>query len=256
VIRSGTGRYIIGDEVANLGPGHLSIVGANLPHDWISDGVPGTIVEGRDLLIQFSPTWLGQLTALSPELHALDALLAAASRGIEFSGATARRAISEMEGIGRSSGVARLLHFLRVLELMSTAPVHERRSIASEWYLNPADPEAAATVHAGLEYIFANATHRVTLAEAARRANMSDSSFSKHFKRASGLTFTDMVRKLRLANARRLLIETDIPISEVCARVGYSNISNFNRQFLKAVGVTPREFRMRRDTQLPGQFPG
>jgi AraC-like DNA-binding protein len=61
---------------------------------------------------------------------------------------------------------------------------------------------------------------------------MQEASFSKYFRRATGQNFSDLVRKLRLAHARRLLETSDRPISDICYEVGFTNISNFNRHFL------------------------
>ena len=72
---------------------------------------------------------------------------------------------------------------------------------------------------------------------------MKGPTFSRWFQRATGQNFTDMVRKLRLANARRLLDQTERPVSSICYEVGFSNLSNFNRQFLAEVGMTPRQYR-------------
>lgn len=88
-----------------------------------------------------------------------------------------------------------------------------------------------------------NLSERVRLSEAARLASMSDSIFSRYFKAASGQTFTEMVRQLRLTRARRLLERTDDSVAAIAASVGYQNLSNFNRQFLQAHGMTPRQYR-------------
>nr|WP_275889342.1 AraC family transcriptional regulator [Nakamurella flavida] len=83
------------------------------------------------------------------------------------------------------------------------------------------------------------------MAEAARLAGMSAPTFSRFFQRASGRTFSEMVRMLRVARARVLLEESDAPVSAICYDVGFGNLSNFNRQFLREVGVTPRAYRAR-----------
>ena len=73
----------------------------------------------------------------------------------------------------------------------------------------------------------------------------SEPTFSKYFKRATGQNFSDLVRKLRLAHARRLLEYSDKAISAICCEVGFSNLSNFNRHFLNDAGETPRDYRQR-----------
>jgi AraC-like DNA-binding protein len=74
---------------------------------------------------------------------------------------------------------------------------------------------------------------------------MSEPTFSKYFKRASGQNFSDLVRKLRLAHARRLLERSDKSVSDICYEVGFTNLSNFNRQFRNDAGETPRDYRQR-----------
>jgi AraC-like DNA-binding protein len=48
---------------------------------------------------------------------------------------------------------------------------------------------------------------------------------------------------LRIERARRLLAESDLPIAEVGAEVGYSNQSHFTKIFREATGMTPKAFR-------------
>ena len=96
-----------------------------------------------------------------------------------------------------------------------------------------------------LEYVFSNHSSGVKMSEAATLVGMSEPTFSKYFKRATGQNFSDLVRKLRLAHARRLLQHSDNAISEICYDVGFSNLSNFNRHFLNDAGETPSHFRLR-----------
>ena len=75
--------------------------------------------------------------------------------------------------------------------------------------------------------------------------------FSKYFKFATGMTFSNMVKKLRVAQARRLLDSTDYPITQVALQSGYKNMANFNRQFLSEVGTTPTKYRRLESSQKP-----
>jgi AraC-like DNA-binding protein len=80
---------------------------------------------------------------------------------------------------------------------------------------------------------------------------MSEPTFSRYFKKASGHTFTEMVRGLRIANACRLLARTDSTIAAISQAVGYGNLANFNRQFRQVVGLTPREYRALPEDERP-----
>ncbi|MFO7691269.1 MAG: helix-turn-helix domain-containing protein, partial [Cryobacterium sp.] len=54
----------------------------------------------------------------------------------------------------------------------------------------------------------------------------------------------DMVKRLRISNACRLLDRSELTISAVSEAVGYRNLSNFNRHFFAETGVTPRAYRL------------
>ncbi len=62
---------------------------------------------------------------------------------------------------------------------------------------------------------------------------MSESAFSRFFQRSTGNTFTNHLVELRLWQACKLLAETTDPITDICFEVGFRNISNFNRLFLR-----------------------
>jgi AraC-like DNA-binding protein len=94
-----------------------------------------------------------------------------------------------------------------------------------------------------LNYLFTNSAREIRLADVAARVAMSESSFSRYFRRSAGQSFSDTVRKLRLAHACQLLENSDEPISTICHRTGYQNLSNFNRQFRREYGITPGQYR-------------
>ena len=243
LIRRSTGSYIIGDQVGAFGPGHVAIVGSEVPHDWMSDLQPGEVIENRDAVIQFMPEWLSGSIRAIPELQSAAELIEQSGRGIIFSGSSAAAAAAEIEAVGTSSGSRRMAHFFALLDILMSAPAQHRHYVAHELYNPTVGREGKAAVEAGLAYVQENLSGQIRLSEAARRAYMSEPSFSKYFKKASGMTFTDLVRRLRIANACRLLDQTDSSIADVSVAVGYHNLANFNRQFRAQVGVTPSAYR-------------
>ena len=65
---------------------------------------------------------------------------------------------------------------------------------------------------------------------------------SKEFKRIKNINFIDYLTDIRIAEAKRLLLETDDKINVIADNIGY-NPSYFNRLFKKITGVTPGQFR-------------
>ncbi|MGY1553145.1 AraC family transcriptional regulator [Microbacterium sp. A588] len=246
LIRRGTGRYIIGDAVGPFGPGHLFLVGSNLPHDWISDLRTGEQLEGRDVVLQFDPAWFERFHDVVPELADISTLLARSGRGIQFHGTTAREGADLLETIGTQSGASAISGFLALLSTLSRAPSSDFRTLSSSAADHGIGADPSDVVASALDYIFANLDTDPRLSVAASIANMSESAFSRYFKKASGQTFSDMVKRLRLTQACRLLEHTDATVAQIAQSVGYTNLSNFNRRFRDEYEMTPSEYRRTR----------
>ena len=72
---------------------------------------------------------------------------------------------------------------------------------------------------------------------------MTPQAFSRFFRKTVGKTFVDYLAELRVSQACRLLLETDISVGEVSLRSGFNNLSNFNRRFRRLRSQSPRRFR-------------
>lgn len=72
---------------------------------------------------------------------------------------------------------------------------------------------------------------------------ISEAKISAIIKNKSGLTFKQFLNKLRLTESKRLLLETDLQVSEIAYKVGYSNVTHFNRIFKEVELCTPNDFR-------------
>lgn len=66
---------------------------------------------------------------------------------------------------------------------------------------------------------------------------------SRMFKEITGFPFSDYVMLTRIKESQRLLLETDLSISEVAANVGFDNFSHFGKTFKKITRLSPREYR-------------
>jgi AraC family transcriptional regulator len=86
--------------------------------------------------------------------------------------------------------------------------------------------------------------HRdLALEEIASAAHLSPFHFARLFKKLTGATPHAYLAGLRATRAQALLAETDLPVTEVGARVGYMSSSHFARAFRQATGLSPRAYR-------------
>lgn len=76
-------------------------------------------------------------------------------------------------------------------------------------------------------------------------SGLSDRSFTRRFKRATGMTPIDYVHTLRLEEAKQLLETVADPVEAIAEQVGYEDASFFRRLFGRRVGITPARYRRR-----------
>jgi AraC-like DNA-binding protein len=94
----------------------------------------------------------------------------------------------------------------------------------------------------GLEYLHAEQNRSVTLAEAARAACLSPFHFHRVFRQVMGQTPQAYLAALRLDRAQRLL-RAGMPVTEVCAAVGFASLGSFSTSFRKRFGAPPSGYR-------------
>ena len=77
----------------------------------------------------------------------------------------------------------------------------------------------------------------------ARDVAMSRSSLYTKMNNMLGITPSDFIRNVRLKYAAELLTESNIPINEVCLKVGFNSQRTFSSNFKKMFGILPSEYR-------------
>ena len=92
-------------------------------------------------------------------------------------------------------------------------------------------------------YIAENHTSELSLTTVAKSVNMSAFYFCKSFKKATGLTFTEYLARVRVEKVRNLLLNPNKRISEAAYEAGFQSLSQFNRVFRKIVGESPTVWR-------------
>ena len=92
-------------------------------------------------------------------------------------------------------------------------------------------------------YIYANQADPIDLDKVATAMHVSTFYFCKMFKKATGLTFTDYLSRVRVEKAKTLLLNPHLRISEIAYDVGFQSLTHFNRMFRKIVGQSPTAYR-------------
>ena len=94
-------------------------------------------------------------------------------------------------------------------------------------------------------YIYANYKD-VTLDDLAEKFFLSKPYLSKYIKEKSGMTFGDILKKIRMKKARAMLKGSNATVESIAESVGYQNVEHFNRVFKKMYNLTPVQYRNRK----------
>jgi AraC-like DNA-binding protein len=115
-------------------------------------------------------------------------------------------------------------------------------TLTNQLMVQQAAPENPAIAQARA-YLALHHTEPVSLGEVARAVNMSAVYFCKSFRKATGLTFTDHLARLRVESVKRFLLNPHKRISEAAFAAGFQSLSQFNRVFRRVTGLAPSTYR-------------
>lgn len=100
-----------------------------------------------------------------------------------------------------------------------------------------------AVIHAASDYILKNYKNNMKLGEVADFVGMSESYFSRYFKRVIGEGFSEYLNKVRIEKAKELLRERKVTMQEAAEAVGYSNSAYFTQIFKSIEGLSPKSYQ-------------
>jgi len=109
--------------------------------------------------------------------------------------------------------------------------------------------EIPPSLHKPLEAMRLCYQKPLRVSELAVLAGMSVTNFFRHFKAATGTSPIDWLRRERINQAKKRLIEKDNSIAEIAEQTGYCDQFYFSRDFKRMTGVSPSEYRQRERAQ-------
>lgn len=236
------GKAFVGDYIGDFGPGSLFLCGPNLPHNWVTDDIGAPeVVDTRDMLFQFNQVSVDSLKEGFPEFRELDELLERSKGGIEFANfdlAFARKALTD---IRNAHGAMRVLKAMSFLLMIKDYPDQKRLSVANVSY--PNFKTSTSSIAEVVDFITEHFVEDISLSKAADMAAMSQTAFARNFQKFTGSKFSEFVTRVRIGQACSMLQATDLRVATICHEVGYNNLANFNRHFLKIKQMTPSNYR-------------
>jgi len=233
-------KRVVGDSVEKVGEYELVLIGGGLEHFW--EQAECKSPDMREITIQFEAGVFPESFSDKIQFRDINIMLERAKYGLAFSNAAILKSYSILDTLAAEQDrFEQLLNFFRLLNIL--AKDSRARELSSVSFAKEREPEEEERIMKVKKFIHEHFTEEITLAQVADVAGMSASSFSRYFHLATGRTLRDYLIDSRLGKASRLLMSTDLNISEICYSCGFNNLSNFNRIFKSRRSSTPREFR-------------
>ncbi|MBU2871100.1 helix-turn-helix domain-containing protein [Colwellia sp. E2M01] len=122
---------------------------------------------------------------------------------------------------------------------------HEiRKPYEDQRFLEGAGDRHADELIAEIQFwLRTNLNTELTLTEIAKQFGMSQRSFTRRFKVATGVRATQYWQQLRIESAKELLSSSNLSIQEIADQVGYQDQGHLTRLFKKDLGLTPKAYR-------------
>lgn len=239
LILDGRGTRYIGNMMSPFEKGDLVLLGANIPHCWKLDPKQN---KASCIVIQFSPSFLGEDFFAKPELLNIMKLLKKSASGLHFKSSVHDRILPKLMAMIKAPPTFnRLVDFLEVLNSLSSP--NNYKILEQRVSIQKQTESESERINALIGYIVENFRAGISLSQAAKVANMTPPALCRYFKKTTRKTFIEMVCEYRLNYATQQLIQSDKPVSSICYECGFNDISYFNKAFKQKMRLSPLRYR-------------
>ena len=138
------------------------------------------------------------------------------------------------------SDFERTLELLKILNILAQGK--HTNILSSIGYASHLNEHESARLNGIYKYILNNFRNKIDLKTVSEYANMTPQAFSKYFSERTHKNFITFLNEVKIGFACRLINEQKMNFAQICYECGYSNVSNFNRQFRHIMHQTPSEY--------------
>jgi AraC-like DNA-binding protein len=239
----GKTNAVIGNGFREFETGDLILLGSNFPHvlkenPSFKETYPTALPFG--LIIQFIENFLGEDFLKKPETQVIRQLFERAKRGLLFK----KKVVSSLEHILKSmhtlSESRKLTSLLEVLFTLAETSDFEFMTNQDYYFHVSNDEERMGRVN---QYVYEHFQEKITIANVANVANMSETAFCRYFKSHTLKNFTRFLNEVRIAYACKLLQKPNMSVTDACFQSGFNSLSYFNRQFNVVMKMSPQLYK-------------
>ncbi|MDR3250220.1 MAG: AraC family transcriptional regulator [Tannerella sp.] len=235
-------KRIVGDSIEIIGDFDLALIGGkDLEHVWEQHECKSK--EIREITVQFSSNLFSSDFLLKNQFCSIREMLEKARKGISFPLPAIMSVYSMLDKLsGEQNGFYAVIQFMQILHELSLH-AGSARTLSSSSFAKIGVHSDSRRIQKVQKYVNDNYREEIRLVQLSEMAGMTPPAFSRFFKLHTGRSLSDYIIDIRLGYAARMLIDTNMSVSETGYANGFNNLSNYNRLFRRKKGCSPKEFR-------------
>ncbi len=232
----GHGMRYIGDYIGPFQANELVMIGSYLPHDYVSS-MQSDAPTSNLYVIKFKP----DLFAGFVEFEHLKPFFEIAKRGLLFTNIKPQTVDLLMKVYDENKFDALLMLF-KLVNHLKQVPY---KVLSKAQYNVSQFKDTDIRLQRAFNFIHERHHQSVSLVDIAKFCSMEPHSFSRWFRKFSGVNFLFYLNKVRVSYACQALNISDKPIKNIAFECGFSSLSTFERVFKKYTKITPSEYKRR-----------
>jgi len=240
-IHSGSAERHIGSNVSRYTDGDLLLIGSNIPHSNLGN------VECKDnyeIVVQLSIDFVRNKFGSIIEFRNISKLFERSNHGISFGNPVKIKVGELLIKMNNQESLTKLLTLIDILNILSKSNDYtllNANAVTVELQSN--DYERIQKIN---EFVSSNFSRSIKLSEMAALTGLTETSYSRFFRKVTGKTFSTFLNEYRVQKAGTMLLECNNSVTDVMLESGFSEPTYFSRTFKKVTGQTPSEYRKKR----------
>lgn len=232
-------KRIVANSIEEIGDTDLILLSGNCPHTYYH---PANNLQNVNVIsIKFQSSIFESVKS-KRLFQSIERMTNEAERGLVFSPEDYHSVAGVMDQIVHEDDeFSKFLKLIYMLHKLSESK--DYRILGTGLKYDEFDVNERLVIEKVFAFLHENYQYDVRVGDVATRFGMTEVSFTRMLKRHVNRTFIDLLTDIRLEYVSAQLVDTNDSISEICYRSGFTNISNFNRLFLKRKEMTPKAYR-------------
>jgi AraC-like DNA-binding protein len=222
--------------VGKFETGDIYFLGSKLPHTFQKSGNHSTSA----VVVQFREDFWGEHFMKLPETKLIQSLFEISMQGLKIKGRSRQILQPMIKALETANGFNRILLLGECLQII--AEKKEFIKVSTQEIKSPNSKERE-TIDRVFQFTIDSFRDNISLSAVASIACMSIPAFCNYFKRRTQKTYIDFLNEIRVGYACSQLIESNIPVIDICYASGYNTMVHFHRQFLRLKKITPLQYR-------------